>query len=127
MVYKIKGILYYTNHSLIKEIFGSVFNNIIVKPRIFGYDIKQKDPNTEMLITTTDNSEREYYVDVYFTGNESDFDEIKNIIKKEIIKNDILYDLSFILEDDNRKELKDEEVFIHPEFSIRFTPPSNEV
>lgn len=126
MINKIKGILYYTNHSVILEIFGSIFKNITVKPRIFGYDIKYVDSNIELYITTTDNAEKEYYVDICFTGNKSDFEIIKRIIKKEIIEHSILFDLSFILEDDKGNELEDEERFVHPDFSKRFIPPSNE-
>lgn len=121
MIGKIKGILYYTDHTRIEKVFEKAFKGITVKPRIFGFDIKYEDSKTKLFITTTDNSEKEYFVDISFIGDKSDFDLIKNILKKEIIEQDILFDLSFILEDDNGNEL--EERFIHPDFSNRFTPP----
>src|SRR3982751_2835384 len=123
MINKIKGILYYTNHAIIEKVFGKAFKGITVKPRIFGFDIKYEDSKTELFITTTDNSEKEYFVDISFAGNKSDFDVIKDILKKEIIERDILFDLSFVIEDDRGNELEDEERFIHPDFSNRFIPP----
>jgi hypothetical protein len=123
MINKIKGILYYTNHAIIEKVFGKTFNGIIVKPRIFGFDLKYEDANTELYITTTDNSEKEYFVDISFTGAKGDFKLIKDILKKEIIEQDILFDLSFVIEDDNGNELEEEEQFIHPDFLNRFIPP----
>jgi hypothetical protein len=124
MINKIKGILYYTDHTTIEKVFGKAFTGITVKPRIFGFDIKYDDARTELFITTTDNSEKEYFVDISFAGDKSDFDLIKDILKKEIIEHDILFDLSFIHEDDNGNELEEEERFVHPDFSTRYIPPS---
>lgn len=124
MINKIKGILYYTDHIVIEKIFGKVFRGITVKPRIFGFDVKYEDSKTELFITTTDNSENEYFVDISFTGDKGNFDLIKDILKKEIVEQDILFDLSFMPEDDNGNELEEEERFIHPDFLNRFIPPS---
>ena len=121
MIYKVKGILYYTDHATIEKVFGKTFKGITVKPRIFGFEVKYEDSKTELFITTTDNSEKEYFVDISFTGDNGDFDLIKDALKKEIMEQDILFDLSFIIEDDNGNEL--EERFIHPDFSNRFIPP----
>ena len=124
MTNKIKGILYYTNHTVILKIFENIFKGLTVNPRIFGYDIKYTDSNVELYITTTDNSEREYYVDIFLTGNKADFENIKNTLKKEIIEHDVLFDLYFIYEDNAGNEMEEEERFIHPDFAKRFIPPS---
>ena len=60
MINKIKGILYYTDHTTIEKVFGKAFKGITVKPRIFGFDLKYDDFRTELFITTTtDNNEKE--------------------------------------------------------------------
>jgi uncharacterized pyridoxamine 5'-phosphate oxidase family protein len=121
MKYKVKGIIYYTNYTVILRILQTVFIGISVKPRIFGFDIKYLDDIVELYITTTENDEKEYYVDITISS-EIKFLEVKKTLKYSLLSEDILFDLGFIVEDANWQEIEEEQ-FIHPDFVKRYIPP----
>ncbi|MCS3798887.1 hypothetical protein [Niastella sp. OAS944] len=119
--YKVIGIIYYSSHEVIIETFKDIFKDITARPRIFGFDISYKDETTEVVIKTHDNEERQYYVDIYFTGSELEFSNMKEHIKHRLLKADVLFDIGFLVQDDEGNEIEEE--FIHPDFAKRFIPP----
>lgn len=123
MTYKIKGILYYTDYSIIMNYFGEIFKELKMKPRLFGYDITCSNNTAEVFITTTDNNQKQYYVDILLMNNEMEILKTEDLIKKNLLKSDILFDLSFIKENDTGEEIEECQ-FVHPDFANRFYPPS---
>jgi len=123
MTYKVTGLIYYSSHQIIKETFQDIFKGITVRPRIFGYDITYEDETTEVFFKTHDHDQRNYYVDICFTGSELEFLSIKEQIKSRLLKADILFDVSFIVEDNEGNEIEEVQ-FIHPDFAKRYIPPA---
>ena len=62
-------------------------------------------------------------MDISFSGGDLEFTNIKNLLKKKLIEYDVLFDISFLCQDDKRNIIGEEDIFIHPDFTKRFIPP----
>ena len=122
MNYKVTGVIYYSSHQIIMEAFQPVFKGITVRHRLIGVDISYEDETTELIFKTHDDDERQFYLDIFFTGSESEFLNMKEQIKNSVLKADILFTLSFYVRDNEGNEIEEEEVF-HPDFAKRYIPP----
>ena len=120
--YKATGIIYYSSHQIIMETFQPIFKGITVRHRLVGVDLTYEDETTEVYFKTYYDDESEYNLDILFTGPESEFLNIKEQIKNRLLKADILFAISFYVNDNEGNEIEEE--FIHPDFAKRYIPPS---
>ena len=115
--FRLSGKFLNTTHQTIQTALQPLFPDLALKVRVFGYDLKYSNADIELHISTTQNNEAEYFIDLSAQTVEAEFNQLAEQIIQLLQSQKINYIVDYYEIDEAGDPVGEENTFFSPQYS----------